>query len=184
MRSITANRASNWTSNWRLSTFNGLLIALYFIPAWTLAALHIVVSPVRGVFERPNVAVAMFISDVLHTSPLATVRLAWLLALGKLTVVAFFIAFAVFALRAATRKSDSCDEALAIALGMASTISFGSMVFAAQVGERAALQLHATELLLLIGTAIVMLVQAPHAPARGDDAAPALFEQPQLLHHR
>lgn len=170
------------TSDWRLSTFNGALIALYFIPVWTIAALHIVLSPVHGLFDRPNVAVAMFISDVLQTSPLATVRLAWLLAVGKLTVVAFFVAFAVFALRAATRKSDSCDEALAIAIGIASTISFGSMVFAAQVGEQAALRLHATELLLLLGTAIVMLIEAPAEPSRSEDAA--LFEQPQLLHHR
>lgn len=151
--------------NWRLSTFSGLLLAGYFVPVWTMAALRIVVSPVQGLFERPNVAVALFISDYLQFPALTTVRFAWLLALGKLTVVAFFLLFVVLLARAAIRRGRGADEALAIALGFACVISFVSMVFAAQVGETAALQLHATELLLLLGTAILLLVDAPPVSA-------------------
>ena len=44
-----------------------------------------------------------------------------------------------------------------------SLISFASMVMASQVGEMAALRLHATELLLLLGTAIVLLIERPAA---------------------
>lgn len=147
--------------NWRLSTFSGLLLAGYFVPIWTAAALRIVVSPVQGLFERPNVAVALFISDYLQFPALTTVRFAWLLALGKLTVVAFFLLFAALMARPAIRRGRGADEALAIALGFACIISFVSMVLAARVGETAALQLHASELLLLLGTAILMLVDAP-----------------------
>lgn len=164
-------------SNWRLGTFNGALLACYFIPVWTAAALEIVVSPIHGLFERPNIAVAIFISDYLQFPALATVRVAWLLALGKLTVVAFLMAFAALAVRSSIRKSRGCDETLAVALTIGSVISFASMVFAAHVGETAALRLHATELLLLLGTAILMLVDPPVTETVADDRGSELFLQ-------
>jgi hypothetical protein len=153
--------SANWQTNWRLSNFSGFLLAGYFVPVWTIAAWRIVLSPIQGLFERPNVAVAMFISDHLQVPALMTVRFAWLLALGKLTVVAFFLLFAALMLRRAVRLGRGGDEALGIALGLGCVISFASMMFAVQVGEAAALQLHATELLLLLGTAILMLVDQP-----------------------
>jgi hypothetical protein len=62
-------------------------------------------------------------------------------------------------------------------------------VMASQVGETAALRLHATELLMLLGTAIVLLVepQAQPQPAQADRNASAdalALEQPQLLNNR
>lgn len=155
--------SANWQTNWRLSNLSGLLLAGYFVPVWSLAAWRIVLSPVHGLFERPNVAVAMFISDHLQVPALMTVRFAWLLALGKLTVVAFFLLFAALMLRRAVRLGRGGDEALGIAIGLGCAISFASMIFAVQVGEAAALQLHATELLLLLSTAILMLVDQPRA---------------------
>jgi hypothetical protein len=152
---------ANRQANWRLSTFSGLLLAGYFVPVWTLAAWRIVLSPIQGLFERPNVAVAIFISEHMQVPALMTVRFAWLLALGKLTVVAFFLLFSALMLRRAVRLGRGGDEALGIALGLGCVISFASMMFAAQAGEAASLQLHATELLLLLGTAILMLVDQP-----------------------
>ena len=151
-------------TNWRISSFNGALLAAYFIPTWTIVAFRIIVSPVRGLYERPNIAVAMFISDHMQLAATATVRAAWLLALGKLTVVAFFAIFVVLITRASIRKTGGCDEALAMAIAIGSVISFASMVMASQVGETAALRLHATELLMLLGTAIVLLVERPAEP--------------------
>ncbi len=46
-----------------------------------------------------------------------------------------------------------------MALAIGSVISFASMWMASQVGETAALRLHATELLMLLGTAVVLLVE-------------------------
>src|SRR4030088_2718052 len=149
--------------NWRISSFNGALLAAYFIPTWTIIAYRIMISPVHGLYERPNISVALFISDHLQLAAMTTVRLAWLLALGRLTVVAFFAIFLVFITRASIRKTGGCDEALAIALGIGSLISFASMIMASQVGETGALRLYATELMLLLGTAIVMVVEPPVA---------------------
>jgi hypothetical protein len=172
-------------TNWRISSFNGALLAAYFIPTWAIVAFRIMVSPVHGLYERPNIAVGLFISDHLQLAAMSTIRAAWLLALGKLTVVAFFATFVFLLTRASIRKAGGCDEALAMALAIGSVISFASMVMASAVGETAALRLHATELLMLLGTAIVLLVERPIAPpielcATADDLA---LHQPQFLKH-
>jgi hypothetical protein len=174
------------STNWRISSFNGVLLAAYFIPTWTIVAFRIMVAPIHGFYERPNVAVALFISDHLQLSGMMTARVAWLLALGKLTVVAFFAIFLVLTARASIRKTGGCDEALAMALAIGSVISFASMVMASQVGEAAALKLHATELLILLGTAIVLLVERPAQPQsdRGAVAGDLPFQQSQFLKHR
>jgi hypothetical protein len=58
-------------------------------------------------------------------------------------------------------------------------------VMASHVGETQALRLHATELLMLLGTGIVLLVERPPQPQMdrsvGADAAP---DPSHLLHHR
>jgi hypothetical protein len=168
--------STNWrissfnSSNWRISSFNGALLAAYFIPTWTIVAFKIMVSPIHGLYERPNISVALFISDYLQLSALNTVRFAWLLALAKLTAVAFFALFVALLTRASIRKSGGCNEALGIALALGSVVSFASMVLASQVGETAALRLHATELLLLLGTAIVLVAEGP-APRQVEIAA-------------
>ena len=147
--------------NWRISSFNGALLAAYFIPAWTMVAFKIMISPIHGLYERPNISLALFVSDHLQLAGIATVRFAWLLALGRMTVVAFFAIFLVLITRASIRKTGGCDEALGIALTIGSVISFASMVMASQVGETEALRLHAAELMMMLGTAIVMLVERP-----------------------
>jgi hypothetical protein len=167
------------TKNWRISSFSGALLAAYFIPTWTTVAFRIMVSPIQGLYERPNVAVGLFISDHLQLAALPTVRMAWLLALGKLTVAAFFSIFLVLLTWSKIRKAGDGDEALTVALVIGSVISFASMLMASQVGETAALRLHATELLMLLGTAIVLLVERP-AQARSDLA----LEHPQLAENR
>jgi len=171
------------STEWRISSFNGALLAAYFVPTWTIVAFKIVISPIHGLYERPNISVALFINDHLHLAGMTTVRFAWLLALGKLTVVAFFAIFLFFLTRPSIRKSGGCDEALVMALGIGSLISFASLVMASQVGETAALRLHAAELLMLLGTAIVLLLERP-APALAAVADDRLLQQSQFPQHR
>ena len=107
------------------------------------------------------------------------------MAFGKLTVVAFFALFVVFISRPSIRKSGGCDEALGMALAIGSVISFASMVMASQVGETQALRLHATELLMLLGTTIVLLVERPPQEQMDRSAADdAPLDPSHLLHHR
>ena len=173
------------STNWRISSFNGVLLAAYFIPTWAIIAFRIMVAPVHGLYDRPSVSVALFISDHLHMAPLDTVRVAWLLALGRLVVVGFFAIFVFFAARASIRKTGGCDEALAMALAIGSVISFASMWMASQVGETAALRLHATELLMLLGTAVVLVFESPARPRTSPGVTPdsLSLQQSQLSHH-
>lgn len=147
--------------HWRISSLSGALLAAYFIPAWTMIAFKIMVSPIHGLYDRPNISLALFVSDHLQLGGMATVRCAWLLALGRMTVVAFFAVFLVFLTRAAIRRSGGSHEALGMALSIGSVISFASVLMASQAGETAALRMHAAELLMMLGTAIVMLVEPP-----------------------
>uniref|UniRef100_Q07R33 Uncharacterized protein n=1 Tax=Rhodopseudomonas palustris (strain BisA53) TaxID=316055 RepID=Q07R33_RHOP5 len=160
--------------SWRISTFNGALLAAYFMTAWTISAFRIMVSPVQGFYERQNVSVALFVSDHLHLAGMSTVRAAWLLALAKLTVVAFFGVFVVLTTRASIRKTGGCDEALGFALAIGGLISFACMLMASVVGEAGALRLHATELLLFLGTAALMALEPPLL--RGDTTDEANFD--------
>src|SRR5436305_1552877 len=106
------------STSWRISSLSGALLAAYFIPTWTVIAFRIMTSPIQGLYERPNIAVALFISDHLHLAAMGAVRAAWLLALGRLTVVAFFALFLAFLCRPRLRASGGADEALSIALAI------------------------------------------------------------------
>ena len=170
-------------TNWRISSFNGALLAAYFIPAWSMIAYKIMFDPVHALYELPNISAALYVSDQLHMSGITLVRLAWLLALARIMVIGFFAIFLLMLCRPAIRRSGGCDEALSISLGVGSLISFACMLMASKVGETAAMRLHATELLLMLGTAIVLVVERPAQPKRKTSAALAL-QEPQLLNNR
>jgi hypothetical protein len=104
------------STNWRISSFNGALLAAYFIPTWTIVAFRIMISPIHALYERPNIALALFVSDHLQLLATGALRAAWLLAVGRLTVVAFLAIFLVLISRPSIRKAGGCDEALAMAL--------------------------------------------------------------------
>jgi len=165
-------------TNWRISSFNGALLAAYFIPTWTMQAFNIMVSPIHSFYDRPNISVAFFASDYLHFAAAGMVRTAWLLALGRITVAAFFAIFLMLLTRPSVRKSGGHHEALAIALGLGSLICFAMMIMASYVHEPEAMRLHATALLMLLGTAIVLLVEKP-----AEKGVASALQQPQLLHN-
>jgi hypothetical protein len=150
--------------NWRISSISGALLAVYFIPVWTMTAFSIMISPIHALYERPNISFALFASDHLELAGMATVRFAWLLALGRIIVVAFFALFLLFITRASIRKSGGSNEALGMALEIGIALSFAGVLMASLAGETAALRMHAAELLMMLGTAIVMLVEPPVQP--------------------
>ena len=161
------------TNNWRISSLSGVLLACYFIPTWTIIACRIIASPVHWFYDRPNISLAFYVSDYLQLAATGTVRAAWLLALGRLTVAAFFAIFLVLVFRPKIRKFGGSNEALSIALGIASLISFAMMLMASKVGETEALRLHATELLMLLGTVIVLAIEGPPKPQTAQSTAQA-----------
>lgn len=159
---------------WRITTINGLLLACYFVPTWTWAALDIVVFPIRGLYATANIGPALFVSDTFHFSMLGTVRFAWLLVLAKIVVVAFFLLFAALTCRRERGRADG-DEALALALLLGSTISIASMMAASVVGELAAIRLHATESLMLLGGFALLAVDSRSYGVKRRDDVPFII---------
>lgn len=146
-------------SVWPVGISNGVLLACYFIPTWGMAAYRIAEAPVRGLYLRANIAPTMFFSDYFQLASVGVGRLAWLLALSKLVVAAFFLFFLVLALRSLIVGRDDSAEPLAVALMLGGAVSLVSMVCAVEVRELDALRLHATETLMLLGATVVMLVE-------------------------
>ena len=172
------------STNWRISSFNGALLAAYFIPTWTIIAYRIMVSPIHSFYERPNVSLAFFASDHLHFAADGMVRSAWMLALGRMTVVAFFAIFLVLLTLSVIRRKGNANEALAMALGIGSVMCFAMMLMASVVHEPEALRLHATELLMLLGNAIIVLVEPPAKEAAAEQGAALSLQQAQLVDNR
>ncbi|HET7884852.1 MAG TPA: hypothetical protein VFL62_01375 [Bradyrhizobium sp.] len=171
------------STNWRISSISGVVLAGYFIPTWAAIAWQIIVSPVRGLFERPSVSIALYVTDHLQLPTMTAVRFGWLLALGRLTVVAFFALFLLLFVRGLIRRQSGGGEALAIALTIGSVMSFASMLMASQVGEIQALRLHASELLVMIGTGIVMLFDTPARTPAAEVPAESALEQTELSYN-
>lgn len=151
---------------WRISTYNAVLVSMYLVPAWIMAGLKIIEAPISGVYDRANIAFGIFATDYLYLGALGTARVAWVLAVARFTVAAFFILFVIQIARPRARLNGDGDEALGIALALGGIVSFMGMVLAAQVGEQAALRLHATETLLLLAAGILALVEPLFAKAR------------------
>jgi uncharacterized membrane protein YjfL (UPF0719 family) len=168
------------STNWRISSFNGALLAAYFIPTWTIIAYRIMVSPIHSFYERQNVSVAFYASDFMHFAADGMVRSAWMLALGRMTVVAFFAIFLMLLMLSAIRRKGNANEALAMALGIGSVMCFAMMLMASVVHEPEALRLHATELLMLLGNAIIMLVEPPAKEAAAEQGAALPLQQARL----
>lgn len=160
-------------SNWRIGSINGALLAAYFIPVWGMISYDIMFAPVHALYEQANISAALFVSDHLQLAGMNLVRTAWLLALARFAALAFFAVFLVLLCWPSSRKSGGCDEALGMALFIGSLISFACMLMASQVGEAGALRLHATELMLILGAAVVLVLERPaqKKPLPTSDAA-------------
>lgn len=169
------------TKERRIGTDNGFLLACYFIPGWAAAALKIWEAPIWGLYQRANIGPAVFIGDTLQLSGVGMARFAWFLALAKITTVVFFALFLVLSWRKTWRNAANGEEALSIALIIGTAVSFASMVCASHTGETEALRLHATETMLLLGGAVVLLLQSrlPAASApQIEQATPQAFSSP------
>jgi cytochrome c oxidase subunit IV len=168
-------RASAWAvsrdSDWRISTANSLLLAIYLMPAWLNAALHIYRNPARGLFDQANIASTTFAADYLHLEPEGLMRFALIVALAKMTVVLFFACFMSLSIIGDKEHRQDRDELLYIGLTLAAVISVASMLLAYFFGSAEALRLHATETLMIVAGCVVAIIDEPRQPADIDVSA-------------
>ena len=154
--------------------------ALWLVPASFVAMMAAAGFAGMAGVHLP-LAEAGIVLSIIVLSAVVALRLTMPVA-AAMALVAFFAIFVALLFRPSIRKAGGCDEALAIALGAGSLISFACMLMASKVGETAAMRLHATELLLLLGTAIVLLVERP--ATKLVEAGDLSLQHPQLLDNR
>ena len=153
------------STSWRVATANAMLLACYLVPAWAWSVWKIWVAPMHGLFDDANLGAAIFATNILQLAPPDVVRFAMLIALLKFTVVVFFLAFVVFSLSSLEHEREEGRDLLHVGLTLASVISFVSTLLAWRFGEAEALRLHATETLMILSAAIVVIVDVPRSPA-------------------
>jgi len=85
--------------------------------------------------------------------------------------VAYFLMFAALTLRSTAGNRGSGDEALGFAVLLGSVLSVASMMTAAQVGEAAAVRLHATESLMLLGAFALLAIDSQNFGVKRRGAA-------------
>lgn len=147
--------------NLRISWIVGVPVAVYFAVVWTPLIATTVMAPVFALYQLPNVGAALYAADHLGFAGTATVRIAWLLALARFVPLAFMAVFAVRLAVPALRRRGGIGEALGLAVGLGSALGFALMLMAAKVHEQAAVRLHATELLIMLGVVVVMALERP-----------------------
>ncbi len=171
-------------SNPRLGLVNFALVSAYFVPVWGHEALRVLTSPYNGFEDRAQAVAASYFRELFDLGLAGLLRTSELLAGLKLVIAAAFVAYLIeFARALATRREpnrETVDVVLLLAVA-------GAMVWflpALKLGDGDLVRLQATQLLLLLGAAIVILIERQIEQARAalaatiaqrQEAAPAIM---------
>jgi hypothetical protein len=164
-------------TNPRLGLVNFALVSAYFVPAWGHDALRVLTSPFNGFEYRAHAAAAIYFRELFDLSLTGLVRASELLAGLKLVLAAAFVAYLIeFARALATRREpnrETVDVVLLLALATAILWTLPAL----KLGDADLVRLQATQLLLLLGATIVMIVERQIEQARA--ARLATITEPQ-----
>jgi len=161
----------------RLGLVNFALVSAYFVPVWGHDALRVLTSPYNGFEDRAHAVAAIYFRGLFDLGLAGLLRTSELLAGLKLVIAAAFVAYLIeFARALATRREpnrETVDVVLLLAVA-------GAMVWflpTLKVGDGDLVRLQATQLLLLLGAAIVILVERQIDQARAARAATIAQQQ-------
>jgi hypothetical protein len=156
----------------RLGLVNFALVSAYFVPVWGHDALRVLTSPYNGFEDRAHAVAAIYFRGLFDLGLAGLLRTSELLAGLKLVIAAAFVAYLIeFARALATRREpnrETVDVVLLLAVA-------GAMVWflpTLKLGDGDLVRLQATQLLLLLGAAIVILVERQIDQARAARASP------------
>lgn len=142
----------------RLGAVNLALISLYLAPLWGADAMRTLKSPLGAFAEPAHAVAAMAARRLFDVSADGLVRIANLLGGIKLVIAAGLLAYLIEFLRAVAtgREVDraTLDVVLLLAVGAIAIWSLPALRF----GDPALVRLHTSQLLLVLGALIVVLV--------------------------
>jgi hypothetical protein len=162
-------------SNPGLGLVNFALVSAYFVPAWGHDALRVLTSPYNGFEDPAHTAAAVYFRDMFDLGLVGLIRVSETLAGVKMVVTAAFVAYLIeFARALATRREpnrETVDVVLLLALCAVGVWIMPTLM----TGDPELIRLQATQFLLLIGAAIVIMIERQVAesatvPAEGDIA--------------
>jgi len=149
----------------RLGLVNLTLVSLYFVPTWGHDAFRALISPYGG-FENPaQTAAAAYFREMLDLGLTGLIRTSEILAVIKLIIAAGFTAYLIDFARALARRHEPNRETVDVVLVLALLAIPFWLVPSLTLGDPAALRLQATQFLLLMSAAIVIMVERSVEPA-------------------
>jgi hypothetical protein len=142
-----------------LGQVNFAVVSLYFVPAWGRDALRVLTSPYNGFEDRAHAAAAIYVRDLFDLGLTGLIRASEMLAGIKMVVAAAFLAYLIeFARGLATRREPNRETVdVVLLLGLAAAVIW--IVPTLMRGDPDLIRLQATELLMLVGAAVVISVE-------------------------
>jgi hypothetical protein len=146
-------------SSSRLGAANLVLVSLYFAPVWGRDAIRTLMSPYNGLEDRVHSAAAVYVRTVFDLSSDGLMLAANMLAGLKLVIAAGFLAYAIEYARASAsdRDVDRATVDVVLALAIAGIAIWALPALA--LGDAALVRLYSTQLLLVGGAIVVILVE-------------------------
>jgi hypothetical protein len=173
------HREAAMRSSTRLGAANLALLSVYFVPFWGRDAIRALVSPYSGFEDRAHAAAAVYFRQFFDLGLDALVRTSNVLAGIKLVIVAGFVAYAIEYARSLVTGRDVDRETVDVVLALAVAGIVIWALPAMALDEGVLVRLYATQLLMVAGAVIVVVVERQIAlpPAMSSRKATAAIEQ-------
>jgi hypothetical protein len=154
----------------RLGLVNFALVSAYFVPVWGHEALGVLTSPFNGFEDRAHAVAAVYFREVLDLDLTGLIRLSEMLAGLKLVIAAAFLAYLIEFARALVTRREPNRETVDVVLWLALAGAFIWIPPTLQLGGPDLIRLQATQFLLLVGAAIVIMIERhiERAPTRAE----------------
>jgi hypothetical protein len=157
----------------KLGPANLALVSLYFAPVWGSDAVRALTSPFNGFEDRVHAAAAAYIRGLFDLGLDGLVLTSQILAGIKLLIAAAFIAYAIeFARALATRREPNRETQNAVLLLAVLGAALWTLP-ALTLDPSGLVRLYATQLLLIAGAFIVIMVETHVEAVRTRRVAPA-----------
>jgi hypothetical protein len=146
-------------SNPGLGLVNFALVSAYFVPAWGHDALRVLTSPYNGFEDRAHAVAAVYFREVFDLGLTGLIRTSGMLAGLKLVIAAAFLAYLIEFVRALVMRREPNRETVDVVLLLALATAMIWILPTLMLGDSALIRLQATQFLLLVGAAIVIMLE-------------------------
>jgi hypothetical protein len=157
-----------------LGHVNFALVSAYFVPAWGRDALRVLTSPYNGFEDRAHAVAAIYFRDVFDLGLVGLIQTSEMLAGLKMVIAAAFVAYLIEFARALVMRREPNRETVDIVLLLALATSMIWIPPTLKLGDPGLIRLQATQFLLLVGAALVIMIErhiAQSAQARAERSA-------------